>query len=920
MKLRFFYLACISTAIFTGFGQNSITDFERNFKIGNNFYNVSSPTQKTDNEAIHYFQKVLDSKNIQASNAPKAVEASTKIGILHQTYTRFSEATRYYHQALDLHKKFKTHDTTAYLASMYLGMMYYYSNDFSNCYLYLNQAEKIYLKYNLPQSSESLFNTLGVLYFESGNYRQSINYFTKAQHIELKQTGKIENEALQSNIATALRNLGKNQEALEIYQRVLKQYPTENRIRINLATTYLALNQSEKVFEELKKIKQNNDIKNKMSYHNLHGRAYVLQKNYEKAVAEFNQSISIYTQSERVNKSGKNTEIGNSYKYLGDIAKEQKQWGKALNAYQKAIFHLDNYYKSDNIYTNPKDFSTNLNNILLFETLKAKGDCFKQMYLQKPTSRTLFNASIDTYESAFQLSKYLLNLYDNEEARLNLSEKIYPFFSDHIDLLVFGFEQFKEQNLLEKAFVLSEKSKSSVLAIDLNETALRENAQIPDSIILEEQFLNLTKSKLILSNNFNQNPKNESARQLNDIEVKISRLKAKMNEIQSKSESKEENVWNLEVLRSEFLESDRAIFSIYKINDSYQLFLLSKSGLKMHRIKNGKQIDFLIDLLNNKISSSLYGRTYSGQTQEKLLYEFFFSPFENELKSIKKLIIIPHFESVRLPFEILKTIDNQYVLSRFEISYQYSADILLNTKKQNYNLDEALIFAPFTESSSGNILPASLKEIQSLNGIKQISKSATKQAFLSDHKANSLIHLATHATADNTLPEKSYVSFYPTSKDTLLNRLYVDEIKLLDLRKVDLLFLSACETSSGKQVQNEGIMSLSRAFSLAGCSSIITSLWKAEDEATAYLSQRFYGYLDQNESVESALRKAKLDLINDPQMAQYHSPAYWSHLIMIGVPTQKSYLNYFFVLLGIFVLGISAFKFIQINRFIKPKS
>ena len=45
-------------------------------------------------------------------------------------------------------------------------------------------------------------------------------------------------------------------------------------------------------------------------------------------------------------------------------------------------------------------------------------------------------------------------------------------------------------------------------------------------------------------------------------------------------------------------------------------------------------------------------------------------------------------------------------------------------------------------------------------------------------------------------------------------------------------------------------MSLSRAFAYAGCPNIITSLWKAEDRTTAYLTQQLHYYLEKYKSKE----------------------------------------------------------------------
>ena len=65
--------------------------------------------------------------------------------------------------------------------------------------------------------------------------------------------------------------------------------------------------------------------------------------------------------------------------------------------------------------------------------------------------------------------------------------------------------------------------------------------------------------------------------------------------------------------------------------------------------------------------------------------------------------------------------------------------------------------------------------------------------------------------------------------------------------------------------------------------SIITSLWKAEDKTTSYITQKLHYYLDKGYTTDKALQKAKLDLLNDTEIdPRYKSPDYWAHLLFIG--------------------------------------
>ena len=112
--------------------------------------------------------------------------------------------------------------------------------------------------------------------------------------------------------------------------------------------------------------------------------------------------------------------------------------------------------------------------------------------------------------------------------------------------------------------------------------------------------------------------------------------------------------------------------------------------------------------------------------------------------------------------------------------------------------------------------------------------------------------------------------------------MFIHELSAVDLSGLELVFLSACETNAGKVVNGEGIMSISRAFTNAGCKNIITSLWKAEDHVTSFLSQKFYQHLENGHTPAKALQLSKIELLRDKSYSQFRSPNYWAHLIYIG--------------------------------------
>jgi tetratricopeptide (TPR) repeat protein len=70
--------------------------------------------------------------------------------------------------------------------------------------------------------------------------------------------------------------------------------------------------------------------------------------------------------------------------------------------------------------------------------------------------------------------------------------------------------------------------------------------------------------------------------------------------------------------------------------------------------------------------------------------------------------------------------------------------------------------------------------------------------------------------------------------------LTAEAIAGLPLRKLELAVLSACETGLGETAGGEGVFGLQRAFHVAGTRTVIATLWKVDDQATAALMSLFF--------------------------------------------------------------------------------
>ncbi len=83
------------------------------------------------------------------------------------------------------------------------------------------------------------------------------------------------------------------------------------------------------------------------------------------------------------------------------------------------------------------------------------------------------------------------------------------------------------------------------------------------------------------------------------------------------------------------------------------------------------------------------------------------------------------------------------------------------------------------------------------------------------------------------------------------------DIANLDLWGNELTVLSACDTGRGDIKIGEGVFGLRRAFAVAGAKTLVMSLWKVPDTATALLMERFFDNLQQSMNRAEALQNAQ---------------------------------------------------------------
>jgi CHAT domain-containing protein len=275
-----------------------------------------------------------------------------------------------------------------------------------------------------------------------------------------------------------------------------------------------------------------------------------------------------------------------------------------------------------------------------------------------------------------------------------------------------------------------------------------------------------------------------------------------------------------------------------------------------------------------------------------------FGHFDQEIGDAKELVLIPQGILNSVPFELLPDGKGNFLFEQVPVIYQFSAQFV-HSIANGPNPRSGLGLAPFTESeniSGFAPLPQSAIELEAFAGEKLSGKAAVKSAFLDKAGNSEVIHLATHAVASSTDPDQAFIAFYPEGEDF---RLFAPELAFQSLEKAKLVFLSACETGAGQLSKSEGLISLARSLAFAGAEQMIITQWISEDRVAAFISEKFYQHVSEGMTYAAALHRAKLDLLEDSQMAQYRHPFYWANFRLIGQPTQSNLVEPWMIWLGL---------------------
>lgn len=776
-----------------------------------------------------------------------------------------------------------------------------------------------------------LYNSIGTIYYFLGDYGQAADYFLRTADIFRKNYG--ENN---DRVAGAYNNAGvvfaemdeidRAAEILEKAQRIKENLLGENHIDTaigyaNLAGIYMENEDFEAALENYQKsiaVREEiygDDHPNLITPYINIGEFYSRTDEFSKAREFFGKALTITE-----NRLGENhPNVWDIYLNLGITYEEQEDFEMALENYMQSYEMI---VEESGIDPENGLEAGVLSHPLLFMNAATKmGDMNLKLYEEEGTTQNL-HQSIENYTNSLEVIDFLQESYQSEASKLNLIDQNYSIFTNMIKAYQYLYEDTGEESWLDEILETSELSRSRIALELLQDMEAKTFAGVPQDILDRESSINSNIANFYQQLNAEQEKGFEADQ--NIISSYRDSLFGSRQELQNLTQQLEndypeyyrfkydESYADRETIEN-LLGPDEALVNYIVSDEEVFALVLDGQDLNFHSLGTSDSLSTQIKSLRSSVLADSTGE-YSDLANR--LYRQLIEPVVADLDS-QSLIIIPDQSLYYLPFEMLLTeapknsdyYNFPYLIREYQISYVPSATVLqILTQQKHSNPKNLFAVAPFNESTIQledqvaasryitdlSPLPLTQYETNEIAKIfdeadtwreyffpedvkimlgREATKSTIENTSFDDY---GYIHFATHAFVNEEDPALSGIAFWGDENEDGV--IYVNDIYNMDLN-ADLVVLGACETGLGTVYKGEGMIGFTRAFTYAGASNLMVSMWKVSDQPTANLMIQFYRHVKEGHSYSESLQLAKMELINQPEFA---APRNWAAFILQG--------------------------------------
>jgi CHAT domain-containing protein len=605
------------------------------------------------------------------------------------------------------------------------------------------------------------------------------------------------------------------------------------------------------------------------------------------------------------------TEAANAWLIIGKYYAGKSNYDSALNSYQQALIASVPAFTSENVLDNPTEDMVGFQ-YYVNEILTRKASALKKAF-EETANIDYLNKSFDCLELAEQLLSKQRNTLDMEHSKWLFLEENFDLYETILEQLYEAKEYLSKDTVHARAFEYFERSKARSLADALALTERTNQFNSQDTLF--QMQADLKRRLLSAQANVTRGlEKSVDASELLNYRNEIIELDQQIQAVKHQIEEKYPGYFNVKYgrratpfskVKTLLKENDRVLLEYFWGSNGVYALSVSEHETVFRRVGSPDSIKNLINTLLLQLtpagSTTDVNRFNQFTSSAFDLYTKLVTPFAEIIKGSQRIQIIPDGPISQVPFEILLSeasnkshVDYRslnYMVKSFAIGYAYSSAMLNSGLSSQKLSSPSLLAMGFTD---GQALPGTDGHLSRIIGAEDelhalaerfssgkflFGKDANETNFKSLAPDYDIIHLAVHGSGDveKNFAASLYFGERNKAEDGELHAYELYGLKLDALMAV----LSSCESGLGMGYRGEGMISMASAFTYSGCQNILMSLWKVNDQAAMKLMDDFYGYLLEGETIDAALRQAKLKYLetSDELTAD---PRIWTPLVAYG--------------------------------------
>lgn len=754
-----------------------------------------------------------------------------------------------------------------------LGNIHTRLGDYQAAEVILKRFLDICLQLEAYSDAAQAYSDLSILFVTLGRYDEAIAYCRKG--ILLPDIDSAAKGLLYGNMATAFHAGKKYEQAQEAAVQalhLLETLPPSFRMSLGWKAGVLALL----------------------------ARINVETAHFEAAEQYHYAAFQLYIQ---LFSSGKNRSVGKLLLSWARLEQSRNCYDEALAKVQSALAAVTPGISVDDYFSQPQITDLYAENTIL-ESLLAKAEILQALYKQEGRLGDL-QLALDCHERAFEVEKQLRRSYGYESSKLLNLEESHRRCEMAIALALQLWKKTGQTEMKDRALAFAERSRSILLMEAMRRSEAPDRSGIPAEVLQREQTLQAAVASAE-ERLFRAQSEETADTVLNQLDAQVWNARREYADWIAGVEEDYPAYYDLkynyntasaaEIQR--YLKKTKAGLIAYFMGENVMYsFVLTARSFEIHTSPvSDSLVNEVTDFVKNIESFQMPGAdrsalatSYTRQAYD--LYRQLLLPLAPD-KLPENLLIIPDDVLSLLPFDALLTrqpaavgqFDHYpYLLWEHNISYGYSATLQLALAGRHYPNKNFAGFAPDFAGSRGfsplRYNAATIRAAQQLlGGDLYLDKSASLAQFMAHANRYNILHLATHAQANASSGNFSFVAF--SDGKAGYDSLFVNDLYLMQI-KARLVVLSACQTAVGKVHRGEGVISLARAFLCAGAGSVVNTLWSIDDVASRDITLDFYRHIQSGTSSPEALRDAKKTFLEKSDRFTAH-PVYWAGFVSVG--------------------------------------